>query len=90
MKASLKNLNNHIAKAYPGLDIEFVKGEGYFYFCGHDGYAVESIYICYLNQASKERWIDYINGNIDSMIDDLENDEPAPLVNGVIKMGNWK
>jgi hypothetical protein len=94
MKATIKNLNAAIAARYPKLDIELVRGEGYFYFAGIDGYEVESIYICYLNQATREHWLDHVFGNIDAMIakrDEEQDDEPVhKTASGAIVLGNWK
>lgn len=42
--ANMKQVNKAIKKAYPDLDIEAVRGGGYVYFCGEDGFdVVESI-----------------------------------------------
>jgi hypothetical protein len=35
--ANFKELNEKIKEAYPNLDIEAVKGEGYIWFDGQDG-----------------------------------------------------
>jgi len=57
MKATLKKLNAIIAKDYPKLNIELVKGDGYFYFIGDDGFdEIDSIYMNALNQAPLDRW----------------------------------
>lgn len=43
--ANFKQVNVEIKKAFPALDIEVVRGEGYVYFTGEDGYdTLESIY----------------------------------------------
>lgn len=43
-----------------GLPLELVKGEGYFYFVFDDGAIWEShsIYVCFLNQLSVDRWLE--------------------------------
>lgn len=61
MKATLKKLNREIAKRWPDLDIEIVKGNGYFYFNGDDGFDnVQSIYVNALNQMDFEKWMETI------------------------------
>ena len=43
--ANFKLVNEAIKKAYPYLDIQAVKGNGYVYFCGQNGFDnVSSIY----------------------------------------------
>lgn len=43
--ANFKLVNQAIKKTYPNLDIQAVKGNGYVYFCGKDGFDnVSSIY----------------------------------------------
>jgi hypothetical protein len=44
--ANMKHVNQYIKASYPTLDIEAVRGEGYVYFDGKDGFnKVESIYV---------------------------------------------
>lgn len=43
--ANMKTVNYHIKNHFPDLDIELVKGDGYFYFDGKDGFdKVNSIF----------------------------------------------
>ena len=63
MKATIKNLNAYIQARYSDLDLEFVKGEGYFYFAG-DPY-VESIYVYALNQCGYDKWCEMIDGALE-------------------------
>ena len=64
---TLKQLNTFIKGQYPGLDIELVKGDGYFYFTGDDGFdLVDSIYVNALNQPTIEWWHDTIKTSIDA------------------------
>lgn len=38
-------VNSAIRKAYPTLDVEAVRGDGYVYFCGNDAYdRLDSLY----------------------------------------------
>ena len=40
-----------------GLTIEGLRGDGCFYFIDTEGYQIgKTIYVCYLNQLSLERW----------------------------------
>ena len=40
-----------------GLTIEGLRGDGCFYFIDSEGYQIgETVYVCYLNQLSLERW----------------------------------
>ena len=67
MKATIKNLNAYIQARYPDLDLEFVKGEGYFYFAG-DPY-VESIYVYALNQCGYDKWCEMIDGALERALE---------------------
>jgi gamma-glutamylcyclotransferase (GGCT)/AIG2-like uncharacterized protein YtfP len=43
--ANMLAVNSAIRKAYPMLDIEAVRGDGYVYFCGDDAFErLDSIY----------------------------------------------
>jgi hypothetical protein len=70
MKATLPQINADIARRHPGLDIELVKGKGYFYFAGHDGMGlgIDSIYVCHLNQCDLDWWLENVNENIERAI----------------------
>lgn len=65
-RATIKNLNAFIRREFPGLEIEFVKGAGYFYFAGVDGFAlqVESIFVCHLSHGDREFWERQISASI--------------------------
>jgi len=42
--ANFKQVNAAVSRAFPDLDIEVVRGEGYVYFAGEDGFdAVRSL-----------------------------------------------
>ena len=41
--ANFSKINILIKKQYPQLDIEVVRGVGYIYFSGNDGYNIDSI-----------------------------------------------
>lgn len=60
---TMKQINQKIKKQYPDLDIEFVKGEGYFYFAGMDSikYDIQSIYTMYLYNITIEEVFDRID-----------------------------
>lgn len=83
MRATLKNLNEFIKQECPDLDIEMVKGKGYFYFIGEDGYNCESIMVFALGHMPYEQWLSHIqNAIINRTID-----EPCSWVPGqVIKL----
>jgi len=80
-QVTIKNLNAEIARRYPSLDIELVKGRGYFYFDGDDGFdAIDSIYVFALNQMGFKQWMEYIESNIreslaDGRLSDGREDE---------------
>lgn len=42
--ANFKQVNKMVNRKFPHLDIEVVRGEGYVYFSGEDGYELRSIY----------------------------------------------
>jgi hypothetical protein len=66
MKATIKNLNAYIQARYSGLDLEFFKGEGYFYFISNDIYLnVESIMVYALNHCSYAKWCEMIDVQIE-------------------------
>lgn len=65
MKATIKNLNAYIQARYSDLDLEFFKGEGYFYFTSNDiDLNVESIMVYALNRCSYAQWCEMIDGQI--------------------------
>tara|TARA_B100001094_G_C18160751_1_gene789161 strand:- start:239 stop:481 length:243 start_codon:yes stop_codon:yes gene_type:complete len=64
MKATIKNLNAYIQARYSDLGLEFVKGEGYFYFVGNDDLYVESIMVYALNRCGYAKWCEMIDGQI--------------------------
>jgi hypothetical protein len=66
MKATLPAINRHISSRFPELDIELVKGNGYFYFSGDDGMGIESIYVCHLNQCDMDWWISTVDASIEA------------------------
>lgn len=44
--ANMREVNKAIRKAFPGLDIEAVRGRGYVYFAGADGFdKIPSVYV---------------------------------------------
>ena len=61
----------HIDKQYPDLDIEFVKGGGYFYYAGMDGHMLDSIMIYALCHMSLEQWTAYVDADILAYTDPL-------------------
>ena len=68
---NLKNINKHIKEKYPKLDISMVKGKGYFYFDGDDGFDnLESIYVYSLGQLGWNDWIERIESRIQKYIKD--------------------
>jgi len=67
MRATIHRINVWIKANYPKLDIELVKGEGYFYFIGKDGFdQVESIYCCHLNHAPYKWWSETVINHIEA------------------------
>lgn len=76
-RATLKKINDAISARYPGREIEFVKGAGYFYFSGDDGcdLEIESIYTFALNQMPLEKWLERVFDNIDTAIKESEFDD---------------
>lgn len=42
--ANFKQVNKAVKQQFPHLDIEVVRGEGYVYFSGEDGYNIDSIW----------------------------------------------
>ena len=43
---------------HTGLKIAFTRGDGCFYFINSEGFQVgDTVWVCYLNQLSLERWI---------------------------------
>ena len=68
MKATMKNLNAAIAARWPNLDIELVKGDGYFYFDGDDGFdKIESMYTFALNGMDFDKWMEHIGWKIEAV-----------------------
>ena len=55
---TLNKVNKTLQKYDP--EVELVKGNGYFYFCGGDcsDWYTSSVYVCRLNQLSLDRWIE--------------------------------
>jgi len=43
--ANFRDVNRAIRARFPGLDIEVVRGAGYVYFSGDDGWEIESLYV---------------------------------------------
>jgi hypothetical protein len=44
--ANMRHVNQHIKSNFPDLKVEAVRGEGYVYFDGEDGFdKIESIYV---------------------------------------------
>jgi hypothetical protein len=44
--ANFREVNKAIRKAFPGLDVQAVRGHGYIYFSGADGFdKVDSVYV---------------------------------------------
>lgn len=54
---TLKQVNKAIVAK--GYEFELVKGNGYFYFSptGKDDNFGPSVYVCYLNQLTLDRWV---------------------------------
>ena len=71
MKASIKKIQDYIDREFPGRDINFYKGAGYFYFCGDNYVAqnIDSIYVPALNRADLEWWISAVDGSIRESIE---------------------
>ena len=70
MKATIKNIQDHIDAKYPEFEVTFYKGNGYFYFMG-DTYLsqnIDSIYMPHLNCAPFEWWIESVESSIDEAI----------------------
>tara|TARA_R100000152_G_C6781589_1_gene216431 strand:- start:5212 stop:5457 length:246 start_codon:yes stop_codon:yes gene_type:complete len=67
----IKKLNEWIAETFPHLGkIEFVKGEGYFYFVADDWRLdIYSIGVFALNQATLEQWKEWIADEINSAVE---------------------
>jgi hypothetical protein len=65
MKATIKNLNAYIQTRYSDFDLEFVKGEGYFYFLGNEDFYVESIMVYALNRCDYAKWCEMIDGALE-------------------------
>ena len=57
-KATFKKVNAALKDA--GLDVELVKGEGYFYFAGEgtDGWASTGVYVYRLTDLTVEEWME--------------------------------
>lgn len=43
--ANFRDVNRAIRARFPGLDIEVVRGDGYVYFAGDDGWEIEMLCI---------------------------------------------
>jgi len=74
MKATMKNLNAHIAQKYPTYGLELVRGNGYFYFANNGPvyFEPDSIQVCYLHQVDFARWCTFIDFSIDEAIKQME------------------
>jgi len=53
--ANMRAVNKAIKAAYPGLQIEAVRGDGYVYFDGNDGFdKIESVYCHSVTTATED------------------------------------
>ena len=67
--ADFSKINKEIKKMFPTLDVVAVRGEGYIYFDGDDGFdKVESIY-CYPTSTNTETLLRLVVQNIKSVYD---------------------
>lgn len=73
-RATIKNINDAIRAKYPDFDINFYKGEGYFYFTGESDLDIDSIYTFALKQAPLEDWLKWAFANIDEAIAEADID----------------
>lgn len=55
-----KQVTKAIRKA--GYAVDCVKGYGYVYFIADDMREVDSVYVCYLNEMSVERYVEHVAG----------------------------
>lgn len=53
-----KQVTKALRKA--GFAVECYKGEGYVYFVADSGIEVDSVYVCYLNELSVERYVEHV------------------------------
>ena len=82
MRLTINNINNEIHKTYP--DVNFYKGNGYFYMIAD--YEIASIYTCQLRNTSMDEIISRIEDGIENIV---EYTLPA---DGIIKLrggGVW-
>lgn len=67
--ANFSNINKKVKKMFPTLDIVVVRGEGYVYFDGEDGFdKIDSIY-CHPTSTSTETLLKLVVQNIESAYD---------------------
>lgn len=57
---STKQVTAAIRKA--GYAVDCVKGNGYVYFMADDFTEIDSVYVCYLNEMSVERYVEHVAG----------------------------
>ena len=76
---TLKQLNKFIAANWPELDIEMVKGKGYYYYVGHFGYEMESTLVNILNCTTREWWEQEITGAVNAAKEKIEADDTGPV-----------
>ena len=53
-----KQVTKAIRKA--GFAVDCVKGEGYVYFIADDMREIDSVYVCYLNEMTVERYVEHV------------------------------
>jgi len=72
--STLKQLNERIAKKYPG--VELIKGQGYFYLAGEGIVGLKStgIYVKYFSDLSTQRWM----WEIDNLMKGLPSNAGKP------------
>lgn len=58
-RATIKAVNRAVSRA--GIPLELVRGDGYHYWVFDDGRRFEtaSVYVCYTNTVSVERWVEW-------------------------------
>lgn len=66
--AQFHKVNRQIKKQFPALDIEVIRGEGYVYFIGEDGYKLDSI-MTHPTSTSTEDLIRMCVDEIESLVD---------------------
>lgn len=55
---STKQVTAAIRKA--GFAVDCIKGDGYVYFISDDMREIDSVYVCYLNEMSVERYVEHV------------------------------